>query len=79
LIGRRLRADVLTAQPDEPTADVRPRVVRSPHSFALVMTAEGILLGRLRGSTLDDAGPTIPAAEVMEAGPSSRAARQRRF
>jgi hypothetical protein len=43
------------------------------------MTAEGILLGRLRGSTLDDAGPTIPAAEVMEAGPSSRAARQRRF
>jgi hypothetical protein len=78
-IGRHLRADVLTARPDEPTADAGARVARSPHSFALVTTAEGILLGRLRGSTLDDADPTIPAAEVMEAGPSSRAARQRRF
>jgi hypothetical protein len=36
-----------------------------------VTTAEGILLGRLRGSTLDDADPTIPAAAVMEAGPST--------
>jgi hypothetical protein len=55
------------------------RLLEDGAQLVEVLPAEGILLGRLRGSTLDDAGPTIPAAEAMEAGPSSRAARQRRF
>lgn len=70
-IGRHLRREVTTARPDEPISQVRARVARSAHRFALVTTADGILLGRLRAAALDDADPTGPAGEVMEAGPST--------
>lgn len=70
-IGRHLRDEVVTARPDEPAAEVRARVDRSPHSFALVTTPEGILLGRLRAAALDQADPTRPVGEVMEPGPST--------
>jgi Mg/Co/Ni transporter MgtE len=70
-IGRCLRQEVVTVRPDETIAEVRARVARSAHSFALVTTAKGTLLGRLRGSTLDNADPALPAAEVMEPGPST--------
>ncbi len=70
-IGRRLRTDVVTARPSEPAAQVRTRVARSAHSFALVTTDDGILLGRLRGATLAAAEPARLVGEVMEAGPST--------
>jgi rhodanese-related sulfurtransferase len=70
-IGRCLRFDVVTARPGEPLAEVRARVAGSPHSFALVTTDGGILLGRLRGATLADADPAQPVEAVMEAGPST--------
>jgi CBS domain-containing protein len=70
-IGRRLRTDVVTARLNEPAAGVRTQVARSAHSFALVTTDDGILLGRLRGAALAAAEPALPVGEVMEAGPST--------
>ncbi|MBC3190967.1 CBS domain-containing protein [Pseudonocardia sp. C8] len=71
IIGRDLRNDAVIAAPNESIADVRARVMASPQSFALVTTADRILLGRLRGSQLDHVDPAAVAAEVMEAGPST--------
>lgn len=70
-IGRRLRSDVVTAQPHEPIADVQARVEGSPYRFALVTTVDDCLLGRLRDGALSAADPTRPVAEVMEPGPST--------
>lgn len=70
-IGQHLRQEVTTSRPDEPISQVQARVARSAHRFALVTTADGTLLGRLRAAALDDADPTRPAGEVMEAGPST--------
>jgi CBS domain-containing protein len=70
-IGRHLRHNVVLARPEHRIADVRDRVARSPYRFALVTTADGILLGRLRSTTLDQADPPAPADTVMEAGPST--------
>lgn len=50
---------------------MRARVAASPHSFALVTTADRVLFGRLRGSHLDHATAAAVTAEVMEAGPST--------
>ena len=47
---------------------VRELVAPSPYPFALVKSAEGVLLGRLRASMLD-CDPGLPAEEVMEPGP----------
>ena len=64
------RDDVVTAQLDERTVEIRARVEASPYGFAFVLSAGGILLGRLRKSAL--AGdPDRPAEEVMEPGPST--------
>src|SRR5213078_1178692 len=65
-IGRHLRHEVVTARPDEPISGVRARVARSPHGFALITTADAVLLGRLRGTTLAAAEPDATAGQVME-------------
>ncbi|MDN5747085.1 MAG: CBS domain-containing protein [Pseudonocardia sp.] len=70
-IGRYLRQEVSTARPEETISQVRARVARSAHRFALVTTADGTLLGRLRAAVLDDADPFRAVGEVMEAGPST--------
>jgi CBS domain-containing protein len=46
------------------------RIAASPYTFALVTTPNGVLLGRLGGSTLDS-DPDLRVEEVMEAGPST--------
>ena len=66
-----MRDDVVTCGLDDHVADVRARVDRSAHGFALVVSRTGVLLGRLRRSALDDAAADRRAAEVMEAGPST--------
>ncbi|MGH7743624.1 MAG: hypothetical protein ACREQ5_02215 [Candidatus Dormibacteria bacterium] len=68
-IGRHLCHDVVTAALDEPVADIRARVATSPYDFALVLTADTTLLGRLRPSVLDSADPDRPAGQVMKPGP----------
>jgi len=70
-IGRHLRDDVVTVRITDPIGEVRDRVAHSAHRFALVTTEGGILLGRLRGSTLHDADPAATVAEAMEPGPST--------
>lgn len=68
--GDAAHSDVPTCSADELIADVRPRVDRSPHGFALVLSQGGVLLGRLRRAAL--AGPQDAAAgDVMEPGPST--------
>jgi predicted transcriptional regulator len=65
-----LRQDVATAQLDEPIRDVRQRVARSPYGFALVLTQDRTLLGRL-GKAVLEGNPDAAAQQVMEPGPAT--------
>jgi hypothetical protein len=58
--GRLARDDVATCGLDEPSERVRQLIDASPYGFALVVAADGTVLGRIRGSTLK-----------MEPGPST--------
>jgi CBS domain-containing protein len=65
-----VRADVVTASIEEPVGEIRARVAASPYGFALVVAADGTVVGRLRAAAL--AGdPDRRAEQVMEAGPST--------
>jgi CBS domain-containing protein len=68
--GELARDDVVTCGLDDQVGEVRDRVGRSPYPFALVTSSDGVLLGRLRASTLD-CDPSLRAEELMEAGPST--------
>ena len=68
--GRLARDDVLTCQLSDRVGEVREEIVASGYGFGLVTTAGGVLLGRLRRSSLD-CDPNLTAEEVMEAGPST--------
>ncbi|PZS26153.1 MAG: hypothetical protein DLM61_18870 [Pseudonocardiales bacterium] len=78
-IGRRLRHDVATVGPQEPIARARARMASSGYRVALVITADDVLLGRLRADIFDgdpdSAAAAVdldrPVAEVMEPGPST--------
>jgi Mg/Co/Ni transporter MgtE len=50
--------------------DVAKRVEASPYGFALVVAADGTLLGRLRRNVLQG-DPDSVAQAVMESGPST--------
>jgi CBS domain-containing protein len=65
-----LRGEVVTASIEEPVGEVRARVANSPYRFALVVAADGTLVGRL-GATALAGGPATRAEQVMEAGPST--------
>lgn len=62
------RDDVATCTLQDRVGRVRELVARSPYPFALVKSARGVLLGRLRESMLD-CDPGLRAEEVMEPGP----------
>jgi CBS domain-containing protein len=68
--GRLLRLDVATCGLQDRIGEVRERILATGYGFGLVVTAEGVLLGRLRRSELD-CDPHLRAEEVMEAGPST--------
>jgi CBS domain-containing protein len=68
--GRAARDDAVTCGLEEPIGEVRKRIERSPYGFGLVTAAGGVLLGRLRGTSLD-CDPSLPAEDVMEPGPST--------
>jgi CBS-domain-containing membrane protein len=55
---------------EEPVGEVRERILASGYGFGLVTTAGGVVLGRLRRSSLDG-DPGLRAEEVMEPGPST--------
>ena len=67
-VGRYARNDVVTCTLKDQVGRVREQVAGSPYPFALVKSAGGVLLGRLRESMLD-CDPGLPAEDVMEPGP----------
>jgi CBS domain-containing protein len=69
--GTVARSDVVTCRLDDRVGEVRERVIASPYGFALVVSEDGCLLGRLRGSELERCDPGSTAEEVMEPGPST--------
>jgi CBS domain-containing protein len=64
------RDDVATCALDERVGDVRSRIERSPYGFALVLSGDRTVFGRLRRQALDG-DPELTAEDVMEAGPST--------
>ena len=68
--GTVMRSDVATARLDEPVGQVLLRVEETRHRFALVLSEDGTLLGRLRRAALEG-DPSATAETVMEAGPAT--------
>jgi CBS-domain-containing membrane protein len=62
--------DVARALLDEPVGQVRTRVDQSPYGFALVVSDDGTLLGRLRKRALEG-DPNATSEQMMEPGPST--------
>jgi CBS domain-containing protein len=62
--------DVVTCRLSDRVADVGERVATSRYRFAFVVTAGGVLLGRLRRAALEG-DDTARAEDVMEPGPST--------
>ena len=69
-MGQHAREDVVTCTLRDEVGRIRELVTASPYPFALVKSADGILLGRLRASMLD-CDPELHAEDVMEPGPST--------
>ena len=65
-----LRDDVVTCGLQDRVGDVMPRVKESPYGFALAVSADGVLLGRLRRSRCEGRDEAR-VEEVMEEGPST--------
>jgi CBS-domain-containing membrane protein len=70
-VGELARDDVVTCRLEDRVAEVRPRVDTSPYGFALVTTARGTLLGRLRQSAMSAADEEAMAESLMQPGPST--------
>jgi rhodanese-related sulfurtransferase len=64
------RDDVVTCQLGDRAEDIGRQVDASPYRFALVL-ADGVVLGRVRRSRLDEAPDDASAELLMEAGPST--------
>jgi CBS domain-containing protein len=62
--------DVPTCSLTEHVGEVRDRLQESGWTSSIVITAEGVVLGRLRGAALEGDGEQ-PAEAVMEAGPTT--------
>jgi rhodanese-related sulfurtransferase len=65
-----LRDDVATCGIGDAPAEVKQRIEASPYGFALVLAGR-VVLGRVRGKRLDEAGADGTLASVMELGPST--------
>jgi Mg/Co/Ni transporter MgtE len=63
--------DAATCSLTDTAGDVLDRIVGSPYGFALVLSPTGVLLGRIRRSTLKPATPADPIEPFVEPGPST--------
>jgi CBS-domain-containing membrane protein len=62
--------DVVTCAPADPAGELLARIEASPYGFALVLSEQRVVLGRLRRRAVEaDARGT--AGELMEPGPST--------
>jgi Mg/Co/Ni transporter MgtE len=68
--GRVARDDVVTCSLTDRVGELRQRIDRSPYGFALVVSPETVVLGRLPRSALEG-DPAARAEDVMEPGPST--------
>jgi hypothetical protein len=68
--GQLARTDVVTCRLTDSVAGVARRIGDSPHGFALATAKTGVVLGRLRASSLNVA-PDTPAEQAMENGAST--------
>jgi rhodanese-related sulfurtransferase len=71
-----LRDDVVRCRLADSSEEARQRVEASPYGFAIVVSEEQTVLGRLRGSALRNADGTT-AEQLMEPGPSTIRADER--
>ena len=69
-LGRLARRDPPTCRLDERLGEIRDRVMGAGWNTCMVVTDEGIVLGRLFGRDLQLANDAI-AGEVMRSGPST--------
>ena len=67
--GRLMHDDVVTVSLTERIGTAQRLIDESPYGYALVVSADATLLGRLRRSACDD--PDATAESVMEPGPST--------
>ncbi|MFL5908866.1 MAG: rhodanese-like domain-containing protein [Solirubrobacterales bacterium] len=68
--GDVLRDDVVRCGLADPVDEVRERIEASPYGFALLVSEDQVVLGRVRRSALDETREAT-AEQVMEAGPST--------
>ncbi len=68
--GMLARDDVPTVTLEEDLAHIRARLHASDYGFALVLSTQGVVLGRLRQSAIAATGITTVEA-AMDAGPST--------
>lgn len=69
-VGRVARDDVVTCRPEDRVADVAERIAGSSYGFALVTSPGGVVLARLRASTIRKS-PGNRVEDLMEPGPST--------
>jgi len=74
--GELYAGDLIDAEPPvcglpDTIAEVRKIIDRSSLGFCLVVNQQRIVLGRVRGSALQDADGSATAESVMEAGPGT--------
>jgi CBS domain-containing protein len=65
----RMRDDVATCALEEPVDEAARRIAASPYGFALVLSPDRVVLGRVRRSRLANAAASVEAA--LEPGPST--------
>jgi CBS domain-containing protein len=68
--GQLARTDIVTCHLADLAGEVAEKIADSPYGFALVTSSTGVVLGRLRSSSLD-VGPEATVEEQMESGPST--------
>lgn len=68
--GRVMRDDVLRCAPTDRAGAVLESIERSPYPFALVTSAGGTVLGRVRASRLDRRSEE-PVWDIAEPGPKT--------
>ena len=69
--GEVVDADPPTCALNTPVAEIHGTLTETGYGFALVTTADRIVLGRVRSSALVSADASSTAEDVMDAGPST--------
>ena len=69
--GRLARDDAPTCALDTTAGEALRAIADSPYGFALMISADGVLLGRLRRSALENVASEDSVEAILEPGPST--------